>query len=86
MDNNITFNSNIIFKYYFKENHKVLKCCVHYQQLIKVLELYNTKDKKDNLYNKGYTYQLQKMQQTLLNTKDLNIFKCNVFVNDQIIL
>ena len=75
-----------IFKYYFKENHKVLKCCVKYQKLIQVLELYNTKDNKDNLYNKGYTYQLQQLQQTLLKDKDLNIIKCNVYVNDEIIL
>ena len=75
-----------IFKYYFKENHKVLKCYVKYQELIKVLELYNTKDNKGYLYNKGYTYQLQQLQQTLLKDKDLNIIKCNVYVNNQIIL
>ena len=79
-------NNDIIFKYYFKENHKVLKCCVKYQELIKVLELYNTKDKKNNLYNRAYTYQLQQVQQTLLNTKDLNIIKCNIYINDEIIL
>ena len=86
MDNNITFNSNIIFKYYFKQNHVVKKVVLKYYDLLNMLELRNKKDKKDNYYICGHTYQLQQMQQTLLNTKDLNIFKCNVFINDQIIL
>ena len=75
-----------IFKYYFKENHVVKKCCVRYQELIKVLELHNKKDKKGNLYNRAYTYQLQWMQDFLLKNKDLNVFKCNVYIDNQIIL
>ena len=75
-----------IFKYYFKENHVVKKCCVKYQELIQVLELHNKKDKKGNYYNKAYTYQLQWMQDFLLKNKDLNIFKCNVYIDNQIIL
>ena len=78
--------SGPVFKYYYKENHKVLKCCVTYQKLIKVLKLYNTKDNKGYFYNKGYTYQLQQLQQTLLKHKDLNIFKCNVYKDNEIIL
>ena len=35
-----------IFKYYIKENHVVKKCGVRYQELIKMLELHNKKDKK----------------------------------------
>tara|TARA_Y100001963_G_scaffold140312_1_gene207191 strand:+ start:530 stop:790 length:261 start_codon:yes stop_codon:yes gene_type:complete len=82
--------NNIVFKYYFKDYKKcpgkVQKCCVKYLQLISVLELYNTKDSRGNLYNNGYTYQLMNLQDTLLKTKDLNIFKCNVYVDGQIIL
>jgi hypothetical protein len=78
--------NNIIFKYYFKENSSVHKCCVKYNDLINVLELINTKDSKGNLYNEGYTYQLQQLQNTLLNNKDLNIFKCDVYVDNQVIL
>ena len=76
----------LIFKYYFKENHEVQKCCVKYQELIKALELHNKKDNKGNLYSKAYTYQLQQVQQTLLKNKDLNNFKCNVYLDNQIIL
>ena len=43
-------------------------------------------DNKDNYYINGYTYQLQQIQNTLLNNKELKIFKCNVFINDEIIL
>ena len=45
--------------------------------------------KKDDLnmsYNLGTTRQLQLIQHLLLKTKDLNIIKCNVYIDDQIIL
>ena len=83
---NIVFNSNIKFKYYFKENHIVKKVIIKYYDLLELLELKNKKDNKNNYYINGYTYQLQTIQQTLLNNKELNIFKCNVFINDEIIL
>ena len=40
-------NNNVIFKYYFKQNHQVQKCCVRYNQLINVLELSNKEDNKE---------------------------------------
>ena len=83
---NIVFNSNIKFKYYFKSNHKVKKVVIKYYDLLDLLELRNKKDNKNNYYINGYTYQLQQIQNTLLNNKDLNIFKCDIFVNDEIIL
>ena len=45
--------------------------------------------KNDDLginYNKGTSRQLQLIQQLLLKTKELNIIKCNVYINDQVIL
>ena len=78
--------NNIVFKYYFTKNHKVLKCGVRYSELIKMLELNDKKDDKGNSYSKGYTYQLQQIQNTLLKTKELNIIKCNVYCQGQIIL
>ena len=86
MNNNIIFNSNINFQYYFKENHKVKKVKIKYYDLLNILELRTKKDKKDNYYINGYSYQLQQIQQTLLKTKDLNIIKCNVYIDDDIIL
>ena len=83
---NIVFNSNIKFKYYFKSNHKVKKVVIKYYDLLDLLELRNKKDNKDNYYINGYSYQLQQVQNTLLNNKDLNIFKCNIFVDGEIIL
>ena len=83
---NIVFNSNIKFKYYFKSNHVVKKNVIKYYDLLELLELKNKKDKKDNYYINGYTYQLQSIQNTLLNNKELNIFKCNIYINDEIIL
>ena len=82
---NIVFNSNIKFKYYFRSNHVVKKVVIKYYDLLNLLELKNKKDNKNNYYINGYTYQLQQIQQTLLNNKDLNIFKCNVFIDDQIL-
>ena len=82
---NIVFNSNIKFKYYFKKNHVVKKVVIKYYDLLELLELRTKKDNKNNYFINGYTYQLQQIQQTLLNNKDLNIFKCNVFIDDQIL-
>ena len=83
---NIVFNSNIKFKYYFKSNHVVKKVVIKYYDLLNLLELRNKKDNKNNYYINGYSYQLQQIQNTLLNNKDLNIFKCNIFVDGEIIL
>ena len=83
---NIVFNSDIKFKYYFKSNHKVKKVVIKYYDLLDLLELRNKKDNKNNYYINGYSYQLQQIQNTLLNNKDLNIFKCNIFVDGEIIL
>ena len=83
---NIVFNSNIKFKYYFKDNHVVKKVIIKYSDLLNLLELKNKKDNKNNYYINGYTYQLQQIQNTLLNNKELNIFKCNIYIDGQIIL
>ena len=83
---NIVFNSNIKFKYYFKLNNKVKKVVIKYYDLLNLLELRNKKDNKNNYYVNGHSYQLQQIQNTLLNNKDLNIFKCNIFVDGEIIL
>ena len=86
MNKNIVFNSNIIFKWYYKEKRKVKKAVIKYYDLLDMLELNNKKDNKDQFYINGHTYQLQQIQQTLLNIKELNIIKCNVYINDEIIL
>ena len=78
--------NNINIVYYFKKNHQVYKNKITYYKMLDLLELSNKKDKKGNLYTKGYTYQLQWMQEFLLNNKDLNIGKCNIFINNDIIL
>lgn len=78
-------NQNIIIKYYFKKNHKVLKCCVKYLEFLKVVDYYNKVDNKGQNYNSGHTYQLLYFQNLLLNNKELNIFKCNFYLNDEII-
>jgi hypothetical protein len=60
------------------------KVNIKYLDLIYMLEL-----KKDDLginYNKGTSRQLQLIQHLLLKNKQLNIIKCNVYINDQIIL
>ena len=77
--------SNIIIKYYFKKNHEIQKCCVKYLEFLKVIDYYNKVDNKGNNYNCGYTYQLLYFQNYLLNTKELNIGKCNFYLNDEII-
>ena len=60
------------------------KVNIKYLDLISMLEL-----KNDDLginYNKGTSRQLQLIQYLLLKTKELNIIKCNVYINDQVIL
>tara|TARA_Y100000593_G_scaffold58723_1_gene109065 strand:- start:278 stop:451 length:174 start_codon:yes stop_codon:yes gene_type:complete len=55
-----------------------------YLKLIELLEL-----KKDDLnidYKCGTTRQLQLIQHLLLKTKELNIIKCNVYIDNEIIL
>ena len=79
-------NNNIRFVYYFKKNHKIYKNKLTYLELLKLLEMDNKTDKKGQLYIKGHTYQLQWMQEFLLNNKELGIGKCNVYIDDQIIL
>tara|TARA_R100000458_G_C8150893_1_gene158574 strand:+ start:411 stop:644 length:234 start_codon:yes stop_codon:yes gene_type:complete len=71
--------------YYFKKNHKVYKNKISYLKMIQMLEMDKLKDKKGQSYTKGHTYQLQWMQDFMLNNKDLGVFKCNVFVDGQLI-
>ena len=89
--NSYRYNNNINsinYRYVFqskKDNNIINKSVkISYLKLIKLLEL-----KKDDLnmsYNLGTTRQLQLIQHLLLKTKDLNIIKCNVYIDDQIIL
>ena len=72
--------------YYFKKNHKVYKNKIPYLKMVQMLEMDKLKDKKGQSYTKGHTYQLQWMQDFMLNNKDLGVFKCNVFVDGQLIL
>ncbi len=80
--------NNINFRYIVnipKNNGYIAKKVnIKYLDLINMLEL-----KKDDLginYNKGTSRQLQLIQHLLLKTKELNIIKCNVYINDEIIL
>ena len=57
---------------------------VGYLKLIELLEL--KKDDLNDSFLNGTTRQLQLVQNLLLKTKDLNIIKCNVYINDEIIL
>ena len=86
-NNNI---NDINFRYILesKKKHSVIhkSIKVSYYKMINLLELKNTNDDLGISYNKCTSRQLQKIQMTLLRTKDLNIIKCNVYVNDQIIL
>ena len=77
---------NIDFIYYFKKNHQVYKNKLNYLGLLDLLEMSNKKDKKGQPYKKAHTYQLQWMQEFLLKNADLKIFKCNVYIDNQIIL
>ena len=57
---------------------------IGYLKLIELLEL--KKDDLNDSFLNGTTRQLQLVQNLLLKTKDLNIIKCNVYINDEIIL
>ena len=90
---NYRYNNNINdinFRYILesKKKHSVIhkSIKVSYYKMINLLELKNTNDDLGISYNKCTSRQLQKIQMVLLRTKDLNIIKCNVYVNDQIIL
>jgi len=76
----------INIKYTFIKNNKEIKNIITYHKMLELLEMTNKKDKKGQLYSKGHTYQLQWMQNFLLNCKDLQICKCNIYIDDQIIL
>ena len=88
---NYRYNNNIHdinYRYVFqskKDNNIIIKSVkISYLKLIELLEL-----KKDDLgynYNLGTSRQLQLIQHLLLKTKDLNIIKCNVYINDEVIL
>ncbi len=75
----------ITIKYYFKKNNKVLKCCVKYSEFLNVIGYNNKLDNKGQNYNCGHTYQLYYFKNFLLNNKDLNIFKCNFYLNSELI-
>nr|BAR34018.1 hypothetical protein [uncultured Mediterranean phage uvMED] len=89
--NSYRYNNNIDsinYRYILqvkKDNNIINKSIkISYLKLIQLLEL-----KKDDLnmsYNLATTRQLQLIQHLLLKTKDLNIIKCNVYINDEIIL
>ncbi len=78
--------NEIIFKYYFKKNHKVYKNKLTYLELLALLEISNNTDKKGQPYKKGHTYQLQWCNNFYLTIKDLQVCKCNVYIDNQIIL
>ena len=68
-----------------KDNNIINKSIkVGYLKLIELLEL--KKDDLNDSFLNGTTRQLQLIQNLLLKTKDLNIIKCNVYINDEIIL
>ena len=89
--NSYRYNNNINdinYRYVYqtkKDNNIINKSVkVSYLKLIELLEL-----KKDDLninYNLGTSRQLQLVQMLLLKTKALNIIKCNVYIDNQIIL
>jgi len=68
-----------------KDNNIINKSVkIDYLKLVDLLEL-----KKDDLnidYKEGNTRQLMLLQNLLLKTKELNIIKCNVYINDDVIL
>ena len=78
-------NNNIIFSYYFKKNHQVYKDKLTYFQLLDLLEMTNKRDSKGQLFSKGHTYQLIQCKQFLTSNKELNIFKCDILVNGEIL-
>ena len=81
----ITNLTKIRIIYYFKKNHEVIKVNKSYWEFLKIIGFYNMEDKKGNNYNYGHTYQLLYFQNLLLNDQDLKVFKCNFYLNDEII-
>lgn len=80
--NNINFRYIVQIKQDKNIINKSIK--ISYLKLVELLEL-----KKDDFnidYNLGTTRQLQLVQNLLLKNKDLNIIKCNVYINNEIIL
>ena len=90
-ENNYRYNNalnQINFRYIvqIKKDKGIINKSVKmpYLKLIELLEL-----KKDDLYlsyKKATTRQLQLIQHLLLKTKELNIIKCNVYIDHEIIL
>lgn len=84
--NNSINNINYRYIVQIKQDKNIINKSIkiNYLKLIELLEL-----KKDDFnidYNLGTTRQLQLVQNLLLKNKDLNIIKCNVYINDEIIL
>ena len=76
---------NIKFVYYFKKNHQVYKNILSYFELLDLLEMTNKKDPKGQLFSSGHTYQLMQCKNFLLNNKELQVFKCNILVNGELL-
>ena len=86
--NNSIYDIEFRYIYQTKKDNGVIQKSVKvgYYKMIDLLELKDTNDDLGISYQKATTRQLQKIQMTLLRTKDLNIIKCNVYVNNQVIL
>ena len=89
--NSYRYNNNISdinFRYVFqtKKDNGVIQRSVKVDYY-KMLEILDFKDKKDDLgisYNKCTTRQLQYLSHLISKSDD--VLRCNVFVNDDIIL
>ena len=88
---NYRYNNNISdinFRYVFqtKKDNGVIQRSVRVDYY-KMLEILDFKDKKDDLgisYNKCTTRQLQYISHLISKSDD--VLRCNVYVNDQVIL
>ena len=76
---------DIKFVYYLKKNHQVYKNTLTYFELLDLLELTHKKDSKGQLFSEGHTYQVMQCKSFLLDNKELQIFKCNILVNGEIL-
>ena len=88
---NYRYNNNINdinFRYILESKkkhstiHKSIK--VNYYKMLNILEFNNKCDDLGVNYNKGTTRQIQYIMHLLLKCDE--VIKCNVYVNDQIIL
>ena len=89
--NSYRYNNNICdinFRYVFqtkKDNGVIQRSCrVDYYKMLEILDF---KDKKDDLgisYNKCTTRQLQFISHLISKSDD--VLRCNVYVNNQVIL